>query len=173
MSFLSLEKLAIRKGRAVLYLTWPESESIDVDSDFMDQIKRRYPTITRHSCINAQGPTFEDIAYSTNVAHVLEHVIIEEQLERMLPAKESNCLSQKKASGKQPAENRSARVSFGHDLSCIYDPAIILKGTTKLFRDKRLAIVEISFADDIIAVQSILSALNCVNSLYKNNSSNI
>ena len=39
-----------------------------------------YPTLPLHSCINSKGPTFGDVAVGTSVPHLLEHLIIAEQV---------------------------------------------------------------------------------------------
>ena len=44
------------------------------------EIIARYPNISSHHCVNSRGPRFSDCIKTTNLAHILEHLIIEKSL---------------------------------------------------------------------------------------------
>lgn len=48
--------------------------------DLLDALLPFYPTLPYHTCINGHGPTFEYVMNRTSLPHLLEHLIIAEQL---------------------------------------------------------------------------------------------
>ena len=48
---------------------------------------KKYPKIVNHACRNSKGPTFGDCVETTSLAHVLEHIILEELKETASPCK--------------------------------------------------------------------------------------
>ena len=75
-----LESVRVTRGRLRLVLRWDPGSNMNVTPEFACEVLRTYPTITAHSCINRHGPTFGHALPHTNIPHVIEHMIIEEQL---------------------------------------------------------------------------------------------
>lgn len=99
-----------------------------------------YPTLPLHSCINSRGPTFGDVAVGTSVPHLLEHVVIAEQVRL---AAEAERLQADAAEAERP---RNAT----------------FVGTTEWCEGgaaRGEAIVEVSFVDDLQALEALSRAL--------------
>lgn len=95
-----------------------------------------YPTLPLHSCINSKGPTFGDVAVGTSVPHLLEHLVIAEQVRLV--------------------EQGTGRVL--HDATFV--------GTTEWCKggpQAGEAIVEVSFVDDLQALEALSNALEFLN----------
>lgn len=50
------------------------------DESLITKACNEYPTLPLHSCINTKGPTFGDVAIGTSLPHLLEHLVIAEQV---------------------------------------------------------------------------------------------
>lgn len=98
-----------------------------------------YPTLPLHSCINPKGPTFGDVAVGTSVPHLLEHLIIAEQV-------------------RLAGEGRIGLPSVA--------PEVTFVGTTE-WREggpqAGEAVVEVSFVDDLQALKALSNALEFLN----------
>ena len=97
-----------------------------------------YPTLPVHSCINAKGPTFGDVAVGTSVPHLLEHLIIAEQVRIINDSTPTN------------------EATFVGTTSWSED------GT-----EAGKAIVEVSFLDDLQALKALRNALALVNEIVR------
>lgn len=136
-----IERITVSHGRmqiSLLLEAWVPRESTAV---FAREIAAMYPTICSHSCINDSGPTFGAVIEQTSIPHVLEHMIIEEQLALMPEVK--------KARGGQQNNPR------------LNDCPIV--GTTRIGENGKRALIEVSFFDDIIAMRAINKALEVLN----------
>lgn len=91
----------------------------------------RYPELPHHACVNEVGPTFAAVMNHTSIAHLLEHLIITEQTRQT------------------PPPSGSANVQ--EPLFC--------GATTWISREQRRARIEVSFADDLIALEALHNAL--------------
>ena len=94
-----------------------------------------YPTLPLHSCINSKGPTFGDVAVGTSVPHLLEHLIIAEQV--------------RLAGEGRVAEGEAAFV--GTTEWCEGGPQV------------GEAVIEVSFVDDLQALRALSNALAFLN----------
>lgn len=114
-------------------LRWTTEELVAVACD-------AYPTLMLHSCINSKGPTFGDVAVGTSVPHLLEHLVIAEQV---------------RLSG----EGRN-------DLPSSVAPEVTFVGTTEWIEggpQAGEAVVEVSFVDDLQALKALSNALEFLN----------
>lgn len=75
-----VSKVAIAPGRLTLTVEVPEERFRITDPKLMAKVLQAYPTLPHHTCINGRGPTFAAVMESTSLPHLLEHLIIEEQL---------------------------------------------------------------------------------------------
>lgn len=88
-----------------------------------------YATLPVHSCINTKGPTFGDVAIGTSIPHLLEHLVIAEQVR----------LTRKDATFVGTTNWTEAGTAGGE------------------------AIVEVSFIDDLQAIEALRNALAFLN----------
>ena len=137
MKRFSLDRMRVRNGRMTLELSWPCDLRIDTTPRIVEAVLEHYPRITSHSCINSYGPSFGDVIAHTNLAHLIEHIVIEEQHSLL----------------------RQMRPELYRDQS-----RLMLVGTTEVRRDLCRAVVEVSFVDDIVCAQAVVSALDFVES---------
>lgn len=112
-----------------------------------------YPTLLLHSCINSKGPTFGDVAVGTSIPHLLEHLVIAEQV-RLAGESEQGDLPPSEAG----AAAASGTVAAPHDVTFV--------GTTEWCSggpQAGEAVVEVSFVDDLQALQALANALAFLN----------
>lgn len=142
MDSLNLDRLTVMKGRMRLELSWPVWTPKLTDRELADEVIAMYPTICAHSCINSAGPTFGHVIHKTTLPHLLEHMIIEEQIAQ-------HC-EDVTAAGKAIVNAMVERP---------------LVGTTTVTEGGRQATVEVSFFDDLIAARAIGFALEKLNDI--------
>lgn len=75
-----LDRLTVSPGRMRLEVSLSCWTPQVTDARIAKEAIAKYPTICSHSCINSAGPSFGDVIEKTSVPHLLEHMIIEEQL---------------------------------------------------------------------------------------------
>lgn len=77
---LVLERVAVRPGRLSILVrvaSWCPRQTNDALASYA---LAHYPALPHHVCINGEGSTFGAVLAHTSVAHLLEHVIIDEQV---------------------------------------------------------------------------------------------
>lgn len=134
---LHLDRVVVRPGRLRLEVSLVGQATRGTTDTIAQQAIARYPTIQAHSCINEQGPVFGDVIFHTSIPHLLEHMIIEEQLAETATTSASL----------QTREERT------------------LVGTTHITRSHAHAVIEVSFFDDLIAVRATRRALDALNEM--------
>lgn len=104
--------------------------------DLIARVIEQFPTIPYHACRNDRGPTFEAVMERTSVPHLLEHLVIDLQ-------------AHEHAKTMLPNE-ANAQATF--------------TGTTQWSaEDADVAIVRVSFQDDLIALGAFKKALHFIN----------
>ncbi len=123
---LAVERVEFGAGRMTLLVRMAPGGQFTTPQ-LLQQLIPRYPDLPHHTCVNDEGPGFRAVMDHTSVAHLLEHLIISQQL-RLLPAAE---------------------------------PAPVLCGaTTWVSRTEGRARIEVSFVDDLVALQALHNALS-------------
>lgn len=132
---LTIERIAVRDDRLSLLVRVMPEEAHYTTPAFARRLTRTAPTLPHHTCINDEGCTFACVMDHTSVPHALEHAIIDEQV-RLTAA----------ASATQ-ADN-------GVD-----EADVPFLGTTEWLDERAgLARVEVSFQDDLLALQALDAA---------------
>ena len=75
---IKLLNITFKGDRAQIDVQFNGKLSPDVHNNFIKLLLKKYPSIAGHSCRNSKGPTFGDCVETTSVAHIFEHVILEE-----------------------------------------------------------------------------------------------
>lgn len=78
---IGIERVSISPGRMSLDVRLADACPRLTDGAIADAAIKRFPTIAMHACRNAKGPTFGCVMDETSIPHLLEHVLIELQLE--------------------------------------------------------------------------------------------
>lgn len=132
---LSIEHIAVRDDRLSLLVRIAPAKARYTTPDFARRLTAAAPTLPHHTCINDQGCTFACVMDHTSVPHALEHAIIDEQV-RLTAAS-------------SPASREDDGV----------DADIPFLGTTEWLDERNgLARVEVSFQDDLLALQALDTA---------------
>lgn len=126
---ITVPKIEIFPGRLRLLVQLSNDAPRFTDETMIAKAREAHPTLLIHSCINAKGPTFGDVAVGTSLPHLLEHLIIAEQV-------------------------RNA----GNDATFVGTTAWTSSGP-----DAGEAIVEVSFVDDLKALEALRNALTFLN----------
>lgn len=76
---LRIESLTVQPGRIVCEVV------VDVSYCFTtprlaEALLAEYPTLARHACVNDVGPTFGSVIHHTSIPHLLEHLVIDQQV---------------------------------------------------------------------------------------------
>lgn len=77
---ISAKRVDVFPGRLRILVQLSDGASRWTTEELVAAVFDAYPTLPLHSCINSKGPTFGDVAVGTSVPHLLEHLIIAEQV---------------------------------------------------------------------------------------------
>lgn len=80
---LTVERVEFGAGRMTLLVRMAPHAS-DTTPQLLQQLLPLYPDLPHHACVNGEGPRFDAVMDHTSVAHLLEHMLISQQL-RQLP----------------------------------------------------------------------------------------
>lgn len=141
----STEKIVARRvdvfrGRLRILVALADDAPRFTSDRLVDAACGAYPTLLLHSCINSKGPTFGDVAVGTSVPHLLEHLVIAEQVRLAVEGRDDS--------------------SF----PVVIDATFV--GTTEWCEGGPRAgeaIVEVSFVDDLQALRALSAALAFLN----------
>lgn len=125
---ISIEHMTIRPDRVVAEVRVGSERCAYTAPSLIAAALGRFPHLLRHSCVNDKGPTFSAVADDTSLPHLLEHMVIEEQV---------------RLDGRESAS---------------------YVGKT-LWTDRRRlrARVEVSYSDDLVALQAFKTAQEWLN----------
>jgi hypothetical protein len=127
---LSIRRFVVKPDRVCCYVEVCDERYATTTPSLVAQVLRTYPHLLEHTCVNDRGGTFAAVAARTSVAHLVEHMVIEEQT-RLEPPDA---------------------------------PARIYTGMTKwVDRDARVARIDVSFADDLVALRAFNRAVDTLN----------
>lgn len=131
---LLIERVAVRNDRLSILVRVSPAQARYTTPAFAQRLIAAAPTLPHHTCINDEGSTFASVMDHTSVPHALEHAIIDEQVRltsRALPSASE--------------ADDEAEAPF--------------LGTTEWLDEREgLARVEVSFQDDLLALQALNAA---------------
>lgn len=137
---LAIEHLTVMPDRieAKVHILYPAARM--TTPSLIERTCKAFPTLPYHACRNAAGPTFDAVMRHTSLPHLLEHLVIDIQThEHDQHASEVGCAEQ-----------------------------AVFTGTTQWSgEDPNLAIVRVSFLDDVIALGAFKKALHFINQALK------
>ena len=77
---LSIEKLTVRPDRVIARVRVNSGAPRMTTPALAKRLVQERPSLSRHSCVNEQGDTFGAVLSCTPLPHVLEHLVIDEQV---------------------------------------------------------------------------------------------
>ncbi len=77
-----IERIVVRRDRIVCEVAIPDPRMRRTTPILSRRALDSYPTLAHHACINEKGKTFGAVIEGTSVPHLLEHMIIDEQVRR-------------------------------------------------------------------------------------------
>ena len=142
-----IDRLVVKRDRVVCDLSLSPECPRTTSSAIAARAVEALPTLPDHACVNERGNTFGDVIASTPIPHLVEHMVVDLQVR----AEEGEQLcGSPKGTPPRPAW-RSARTYVG--TSEWIDEAL---GTAR---------VEVSFADDMVALSAFRDAARIVNEI--------
>lgn len=126
---IAVPKIEVFPGRLRLWVRLSADAPRFVDETLAAKAYDKHPTLPVHSCINAKGPAFGDVAVGTSLPHLLEHLVIAEQVR--LVSVDATFVGTTNWTDGGPTEGE--------------------------------AIVEVSFMDDLQAIEALRNALAFLN----------
>lgn len=131
---LTVKSLTVRPERVVCIVSVKRACLLTTPA-LAHKAAKAFPDLPRHACVNEKGPTFGHVMKRTPLPHLLEHLIIDLQLEQYARMERFAC------------QNRPP-----------------LTGTTQwVNRSKGLARVEVSYWDDLVALRCVAQAADLLN----------
>lgn len=80
MDALSIERITVQRGRISLLVRVAPDAPLETDAALAQRLLALRPTLAHHACVNDRGLAFGDVIARTSLPHVLEHLIIDEQV---------------------------------------------------------------------------------------------
>lgn len=187
---INVEKVTVLTGRLSVLVRVAPGMPRTSTPQLAAQLRERFPTLPSHACVNDVGETFGCVMGATSLPHVLEHLVIDlqarahaqggEQLApvrvnaaaptacvapasarvnaaRVAPAPSADPLAAAPAARTAPSPRTAAAPP-----SAPAAPTFV--GTTEwLDEPAGLAHVQVSFADDLIALRALRDAADILN----------
>ncbi len=136
-SALAIERLAVRADRIVCDVALAPGSPRSTSPALAARIRAAFPDVAHHACVNDVGDTFGAVMECTSLPHVLEHLVISLQA--------------------RAAAEQGPR-------SGIPDEGTVFVGTTEWTDEfAGRARVEVSFADDLVALRAFRDATRFLN----------
>ncbi len=145
---LSYEKIRVRAERIELLVRVSDERFRATTPELIKICLADFPLLSQHACRNRKGNTFVSVMENTPVPHLLEHLIVQLQLQAEdVRQKSASCVQQ---NGALCTNNKA-------------DTLVITGSTQWSAWDDLLACVSVSFIDDIVALAACNEALNYLN----------
>lgn len=135
------DRLTVLPDRVEASVRIVDQEARVTSKALIDRVLQQFPTVPYHACRNDVGPTFGAVMERTSVPHLLEHLVIDIQT------------------------HAHARNETSQGAS---DQAIFTGTTQWSADDPDVAIVRVSFLDDLIALGAFKKALHFINHALAN-----
>lgn len=74
-----VKSITVNKANIVCLVNFPKQKFSD--KNIKDALLKIRPTLKEHKCKNSSSKNFEDILAETSLAHIMEHLIIDMQIE--------------------------------------------------------------------------------------------
>lgn len=119
MNPIEVEKAVVTEGRLTLEVRVSSEAPLKTTPQIADAALRIRPTLARHACINAHGPTFAAVMAATSLPHLFEHLIIDEQVRSCSAASSASAFTGSTEWIDRPARRARVQVSFADDIAAL------------------------------------------------------
>lgn len=134
----TFDRLTVLPDRIEALVRINDPKARTTSPSLIEAILAQYPTLPLHVCRNDAGPSFGAVMNQTSVPHLLEHLVIDMQTRQL---------------AQDPAAQR-------------LEESTAFTGTTQWSADDpNLAIVRVSFRDDLVALSAFKKALHLINQI--------
>lgn len=165
---INVEKVTVLTGRLSVLVRVAPGMPRTSTPQLAAQLRERFPTLPSHACVNDVGETFGCVMGATSLPHVLEHLVIDLQArahaqggEQLAPVR-VNAARIASAFAADPLAAAPAARTAAAPPSAPAAPTFV--GTTEwLDEPAGLAHVQVSFADDLIALRALRDAADILN----------
>lgn len=144
------EHIVIQNDRLIFEVHIPEARFRTTNKQLIRLIEESFPYLSRHACVNNAGNTFGAVMEHTSVPHLLEHLIIDLQTERVVPTQQAEHKNRPDCQQTKPTPTED----------------FLFVGTTEWIDERAgKARIEVNFTDDLIALRCFSDALELLNKL--------
>lgn len=174
---ISVEKVTVLTGRLSVLVRVAPGVPYASTPQLAARLCKRFPTLPSHACVNDVGETFGCVMKGTSLPHVLEHLVIDLQARAHAQGGEQPAFAGNNAAASaslaapvvsSPAPAAGSRAAASAEPAARTAPAAsaapTFVGTTEwLDEPAGLAHVQVSFADDLIALRALRDAADILN----------
>lgn len=140
-----ITRLAVRGGRIVCDVAIAHDAPRESTPQLAAYLAAQLPSLPDHACVNEHGTTFGTVMSATPLPHVLEHLVID------LQVRSEDRLAHAASEAKCAAAGAN-------------EPASTYVGTSEWIDEAAgTACVEVSFADDLVALRAFRDAAAILN----------
>ncbi len=161
---LRLERVIVDYGRLTAVVCVQPGFPHLTDAPTAQRLLEARPTLACHACANGAGATFGAVVGHTSLAHVLEHVIIDEQV-RLTRAAHDAAPPAPACALSVPSPSGDRRLSATGSTSRALAEGTFVGTTEWLDEAAGRARIEVNFADDLVALRALNRALAFVNDI--------
>lgn len=135
-------RLEVLRGHAVCTVAFSPGVPRNTSPALLNRVLPAFPALPHHACVNGAGKTFGDVMANTPLPHLFEHMVVDLQV-------------------RQAAQRSQSRGAAG-------ERAIV--GTSEWLDEAAgIARIDVSFADDMVALRAIRDALAALNAALREN----
>lgn len=117
------------------------------------RVRAAFPDVPSHACVNGEGDTFAAVMERTSLPHLLEHLVISLQVRAAAEAERRPSAAEASAA---PARSAASDGAAAH--------GVVFVGTTEWVDEPAgRARIEVSFADDLVALRAFRDAVDFLN----------
>ena len=146
-----VERMEVRRGHLVCRVAFDNAPRV-TSPQLMSRVLAVVPTLAQHACVNERGTTFAAVMDCTPLPHLLEHLAVDLQVR----AEAGQWLTLPGVAAEAPP----------HVAGAPHDHPIV--GTSEWLDEAAgIARIDVSFADDLVALRAMRDSVAFLNKLLR------
>ncbi|WP_294382350.1 hypothetical protein [uncultured Senegalimassilia sp.] len=146
-----VERMEVRRGHLVCQVAFGAAPRI-TSPQLILHVLAEVPTLAQHACVNERGTTFAAVMDCTPLPHLLEHLMVDLQV--------------RAEAGRWLALPGVAAEAPPHVAGATHDHPIV--GTSEWLDEAAgIARIDVSFADDLVALRAMRDSVAFLNKLLR------
>ena len=146
-----VERMEVRRGHLVCQVAFGNAPRV-TSPQLMSRVLAEVPTLARHACVNECGTAFAAVMDCTPLPHLLEHLVVDLQV--------------RAESGQWLTLPGAAPSVSSHVAGTTHDRPIV--GTSEWLDEAAgIARIDVSFADDLVALRAMRDSVAFLNKLLR------